>query len=435
MRKTAAIALLAVSCVLMSCQVRGAQMSQNKLLRFLERKSGLICYVSPDGNIRVIDQGGGGGRALTDDAGPGSGGSVLYMTPTWSPDGKLVAYTRFTLGSANKVGGVSLFAAEARGAGRIRLLSTPLLRPFYLYWSPDSKKLSLLSQVAGENDLELGVSSAGSQDGYQRIDRGAPYYWNWLSDSSSIAAHVNGRQGGIEGERLSLISIGAAPERKDLPVRADLFQAPDLSPDGKLLAYVTGTDGGFSLRLRKLDDSSDREIASDEGAAYFAFSRDGRRIAYLSAPRTVPLPQGTLTIVSLSGRGAPVKPTEAPVLAFFWAPNGKRLAFIVPDPDGPMDPMFQAGEGQLPLRMVGCDPASGRTWTIARFPGSRGLLSILPFFDQYQRSATLWSPDSRLLVFTAISANGEPGLYVARADGNVKPRFLTAGDFGFWSWK
>lgn len=49
--------------------------------------------------------------------------------------------------------------------------------------------------------------------------------------------------------------------------------------------------------------------------------------------------------------------------------------------------------------------------------------------------APTWSPDSRFLVFTAISADGEPGLYVARADGNVKPRFLTAGDFAFWSEK
>ena len=82
---------------------------------------------------------------------------------------------------------------------------------------------------------------------------------------------------------------------------------------------------------------------------------------------------------------------------------------------------------------MGCNAATGKTWLIARFPLSRGLLDVLPFFDQYQRSASLWSPDSKYLVFTAVSADGRPGLYVVRADGNIKPRFLAAGDFAFWS--
>jgi hypothetical protein len=82
---------------------------------------------------------------------------------------------------------------------------------------------------------------------------------------------------------------------------------------------------------------------------------------------------------------------------------------------------------------MGCDAATGKTWLIARFPPSRGFFNVLPFFDQYQRSSTPWSPDSRSIGFTAITNQGTSGIFVARADGNLKPRFLASGDDAFWS--
>lgn len=220
-----------------------------------------------------------------------------------------------------------------------------------------------------------------------------------------------------------------------MPVQTNLFQAPDLSPDGRSIAYVTGSIDGFILRLRGLDGSAESTIARDVGTAYFGFAPDGNHVAYLAAFRVQPVPQGILSIVSLRGTPVSKKVTEAPVLAFFWAPDGRKLAFIVPDSSGGTDPMFQTSPDQLNLRIVGCDAATARTWTLARFPATRGLLSILPFFDQYQRSATIWSPDSGSIVFTALSPQGDPAVYVVRADGSVKPRFLTAGDSAFWSWK
>jgi Tol biopolymer transport system component len=429
-----ALLVLALACVLASCHVRGSQRSEIPFLKLLERKSGLISFVAPDGNVHIIDQTGARNRALTDDAGPSAGTSVLYTAVTLSPDGRQVAFTRFTLAS-DMVTDASLYIAPARDGGSVRVFTSAWLVPFYLSWSPDSRRISLLSQVKGESDLELGVSLAGKDQRYVALDRGAPYYWDWLADSSTIAAHANAQRGGSAGERLSLISVDPATRRSDLPVQTDLFQAPNISPDGKSFVYVSGNRDNFDVHLRRLDGSAERIIASDAGAAYFALSGDGKHLAYLAALSVQPVPQGSLTIVSLEKSSVPAKLTEVPVLAFFWAPDSRKLAFIMPDSSGPVDPMFQSSDNQLNVRLMGCEAKTGRTWTIARFPATRGLLTILPFFDQYQRSATIWSPDSRYTVFTAISSRNEPAVYVVRADGNTRPRFLTAGDSAFWSRK
>jgi len=406
-------------------------MSEGPFLRFLEKRSGLVAFVASDGNVHVIDQAGRGNRALTDDAGSQAGTKVSYSALTWSPDGRQIAFTRLEVASGDLTDS-SLYAAHARGGGSLLLFATDRIQPFYLSWSPDSRRISVLSQLKGEADLELGVCPAGVQEQYTAVDRGAPYYWDWLSDSSSIAAHV---RGGSSGERLTLITLNPALRKTDIPVPASLFQAPNVTPDGRSIVYVTRDASGFTIRLRALDGSTERTLATGTGVPYFSLSRDGKRLAYLDALSVRPVPQGAITIVSTDGSAPAVKLTDAPVLAFFWAPDGRKLVFVMPDISGTPDPMFQNSSEQLNVKLMGCDVVTGRTWFISRFPTTAGLLSILPFFDQYQRSSTIWSPDSRYIVFSAFSRKGVPAVYVVRSDGRLRPRFLADGDSPFWSWK
>jgi len=406
-------------------------MSEGPFLRFLEKKSGLVGFVAADGNVHIINQAGRGNRALTDDAGARAGTRVSYSALTWSPDGTHVAFTRSEVASGNLTD-ASLYAARARGSGSVLLFASARAQPFYLYWSPDSRRISVLSQLTGVADLELGVCSSGAQQQYTAVDRGAPYYWDWLPDSSALVAHV---RGGAPGERLSLITLDPALRKTDVPVQPGLFQAPDVTPDGKSIIYVTRDEGGFTLRLRALDGSGERTLATGAGVPYFSLSRDGKRLAYLDALSVQPVPQGVLSIVSVDGSSPAVRLTDAPVLAFFWAPDGRKLAFVMPDISGTPDPMFQNSGDNLNVKLVGCDTVTGKTWFISRFPSTTGLLSILPFFDQYLRSSTIWAPDGRYIVFSAFSRTGEPAVYVVRSDGRLRPRFLAYGDSAFWSWK
>jgi len=166
---------------------------------------------------------------------------------------------------------------------------------------------------------------------------------------------------------------------------------------------------------------------------FLELSRDGRRLAYLAAQRFQPVPMGTLTIVDIGSAARTRTVKEQPVIEFFWAPDGKTLAFLVPDSGDGIDSMFLSSDAVAYVKLMGCDAASGKTWTIARFPPSRGFFAVLPFFDQYQRSSTIWSPDSRFVTFTALMADGTSGVLVSRADGNIKPRWIATGDDAFWS--
>jgi len=97
-------------------------------------------------------------------------------------------------------------------------------------------------------------------------------------------------------------------------------------------------------------------------------------------------------------------PQKAARVAFDWAPKGDFAAYLTADANS------QALVGDLTF------------------------LNIFPFFDQYQRSATIWSPDSRYLVVSAIANESTQGLFIVPASGDFEPRFLTEGRLGFWSW-
>lgn len=405
--------------------MRGAQVEQSPLLRLFERPTGLIAHVGADGNVRLVDQKGGHAVELTQDASSGPDHQVSYGLPTWSPDGGRVAYPGYRVDAQ---GVTAWIAFTDRSGGRSRRAYTSTdLRPIYLSWSPDSLRIAILSTATTRGTLELGVASAEAEDDYRPLDTGQPYYWDWLPDNRTLAVHVG-------AERLSLLAVDGAGGAQALPTTGP-FQSPDVSPDGSSLAYVRGGSDGFSLILRGLDTSVERNLTSGPRPLYFSFSADSRWVAVLGAEGVSPLPHGSLEVYgALPGDTRAQTVARDPVLAFFWSPGGDRIAFLTAAEDpGVTDAMFLRSDQLLYVALRAFELRSGKSWTITQYPATVGLLQILPFFDQYLRSITVWSPDGRNIVFTAYSADGSPSVYVVPSDGNVKPRRVAAGDTATWS--
>ena len=65
------------------------------------------------------------------------------------------------------------------------------------------------------------------------------------------------------------------------------------------------------------------------------------------------------------------------------------------------------------------DVESGESKDLLAFQPTDQFLSILPYFDQYHQSATIWSPDNFNLVLPLIAGDGTPSLAIVPASGLI----------------
>ena len=426
--------------LLVSCSVRGAQMSQNSLLERFERKSGLIAFIALDGNIATADQTGGRLTQLTDDAGSREGVRRWYSSPTWSARGRRLAFVRFdqqTDGSLD----AAILTSDSGSRNPQVVWESGTLAPVYLYWSPDSRWISVLSQRTSEDGtaedgMELGLVDPAGKLSYKPLDTGLPLYWAWDPGNRFMLAHVGG--GTTSGGRLTLLDVRGATGKRNFNVRPARFQSPQVSPDGERMLYVDSESGSAQLVLRDIEGPGLDVLKAVSGSAFFSFSRDGRRVAIMESSTPQLSADGTLRVLVPGRLERSVELEEPTVIAFFWAPNSRQIAYLVPVSAAELqqlvvEPVFAADPEQIYVHLRVMDARSGESWKVATFPITRGSLGALQFFDQYTRSGSIWSPDGNWLVFSAVARGGFPGIFLGSASGNLEPRFVTRGDLGAWS--
>lgn len=421
--------------LLVSCSVRGAQMSQSSLLERFERKSGLIAFIGLDGNIETADQTGGGITQLTADAGSREGVRRWYTSPTWSARGRRLAFVRFEQLADGSIRGAILTTDRASRNPQV-VWESGELAPVYLYWSPDSRWISVLSQRSAEGGMELGLVDPAGKLSYKPLDTGLPLYWAWDPGNRFMLAHVGG--GTPSGGRLTLLDIRDGTQKRNFNVSPTRFQSPQVSPDGQRMLYVDSGSGSAQLVLRDIEGPGLDVLKTVSGSAFFSFSRDGRRVAVMESPTPQLSADGTLRVLVTRRSERSVELDDPSVIAFFWAPNSRQIAYLILVSPAELqqllvEPVFAADPEQLYVHLQVMDVRSGDSWNVATFPITRGSLSTLQFFDQYNRSGSIWSPDGNWLVFSAVARGGFPGIYLGSASGNLKPRFVTRGDLGAWS--
>ncbi len=439
------LGVLVASLLVAACLPQGVRVPQSPLLRVLERKSGRIVYVGTDGNIYTIDQGGGNLRAITDDAQLSSETDAalhFYQFPAWSPDSKRIAFVSVS-GTTEAPVQASVFTAAPDGTDRVEVFSSKKELPLYLYWSPDGERLGFLTTIPFRTAAVLWVTSA-REDTSQVLDTGQPYYWAWAPDGRQMLIHAGGDGPAFTAERLALLHLGDEVIEEGLALPPARFRAPAWSRDGqRLLLAIKTRRGREALVLADRQGNVEKVLTTFDGSIAFAWSPDGEKVAYITGVESEPSPLGPLNVIDLK-KPTEIKKTEEEeeAIAFFWSPDSKKIAYFVPSMASRASQSEQSGQsGQsqqdevvvLSLRIFDVD--SGNTWTVATFRPTNQFLALLPNFDQYQRSATIWSPDSRNLVLPAYATDGEPGIWVAAASGKLALRYLADGVLAFWSWQ
>jgi Tol biopolymer transport system component len=421
------LALLASACL-----PEGVRVPQNQIAAALERKAGLIAYLSTDGNIYTIDQAGGRKTQITHDAYISDTTFLFYGLPTWSHDSQSLAFVSYAGNRGQNPSSMGLYTAGKDGKALTQALTStqPLV---YFSWSPDNRRVSFISSTGGNNLAFQVIGADGRQQ--QLVDAGTPYYWAWAPDGHTVLAH--------NGSHLSLLQVGDNVTEQALNFDAQAFRAPAFSPNGQqMLVAAVSADGHSALLLADAQGQNAKPLAQDFGNVAFVWSPDGQRVAYLTSADGAAGTTGHLVVVDPSGKSKPVELPGSDVYAFFWSPDSKSLAYFTAAPSASgaptptPDPSGSSSSADFHLKLSVLDAHSGASHTVApAFSPSERFLDVIPYFDQYGQSLTIWSPDSTNLVVSAYRGDGVPAVWVVNASGRLDPRFIDTGWMGFWSWK
>lgn len=417
----------------------------NQFLAAIERKSGLIAYVGPDGNIYTVNQGGGRQRAITQDAripleGEEDVQQQAYLFPTWARDSKTLAFAGIN-GEFGNPELATIYISGPDGSDLTEIYSSDSHRPLYLNWAPGDEQVTFLSSSQAPGLLLQAAPVAGGET--QILDAGTPFYWDWAPDGRRLLIHAGEN---AEDARVSILTLMDEVVEEGVDIQPGMFQAPAWSPLGdQLLVFADAEDGKRELLLT--DDRGVVEqtlVAVEEEAMAFAWSPDGKKVAYIAD--TTPGAQGMLGVLSLIDldhpEDEPIVTGEDQAIAFYWSPDSKKIAYFVPallpaessGATGEADEETSGGE-VLVLGLFILDVNSGESRQIRFFQPTPEFFSTLSFFDQYQRSATIWSPDSKNVVVSAVSGEENRGIWVINASGQLDPRLVAPGSLAFWSWK
>ena len=183
-------------------------------------------------------------------------GSEMNVSPTISPDGKLIAYI-----SSKNVLSLDIYVADAATGKTVKRISSNSFAGHvdsYSFietagsWSPDSKNLAIVVQSKGRNKLSIIDANNGNRKTY--ILKGLDAFTNlaWSPDGNSIVV-----SGLVEGK--SDLYQFNLKSREVVNLTNDEFSdvQPSWSADGQYIYFVSDRNDGY-IRLQKANLSISR---------------------------------------------------------------------------------------------------------------------------------------------------------------------------------
>jgi len=390
-----------------------------------------------------------------------SGSGRFYQFPSWSPAGNEIA----VIGNDREVGGVYVVADEKDSEIR-QLYADSISQPIYLYWSPQGENVSFIANHPDGLALHMAPGEGGLAPQLVATSPGTSF-WDWLPDGSQVLVHTGFTARNSDNSRLAFVPLDDTDQPEEI-IQRGFFQAPAVAADGRYFGYSDEDPSGDRwLSVHDIDRDQQVELVFHEGVVAMGFSPTRPQLAFTSPSRPAQSFYGALRLIDLQRGGTRMLVPE-PVLAFFWSPDGRSIAYLtlstIEKPfdfdDSPVAGLFdgelsgrpsalpeQAKENVLgkartaqsdeetriglAVSIVDVDSGDSRLLTVFE-PSTVFLSQFLPFFDQYAHSHRLWSPDSQALVLPMKDEQDRNFIVVVPVDGSeLLP--LVPGVAAFWS--
>jgi hypothetical protein len=274
------------------------------------------------------------------------------------------------------------------------------------------------------------------------VAEGQPFYWDWEPTADSLFIHSGGSG---PGARLETIDLSGATTYADFGP-AGFFQTPGVSASGRFRAYAAIDDEERSRLVVDEVDGQMRQFETNIGQLTLAWSPTSDILAYRSPRFGASLDGGPLRKLDpISGESVLI--TNQNVLAFFWSPDGRTIAYFGLSQNEEVDVRVASASGkQFHQSRVGrprleprldlwvVDVASGNQRLLTQFiPTEIFMRQFMPFSDQYARSHRIWSPNSDALVISVVDEGRSQIAVVPLTRGTVQ--LVADGQIGFWSYQ
>jgi TolB protein len=188
-------------------------------------------------------------------------------------------------------------------------------------WSHDGRRIAFSSTRGGGNNLDIWVMDADGSNPIRLTDHPAPEQDPaWAHDDKSLffTAERDGRgeiyRVWLQDKRVERITAGI-----------DRAIMPATSPDGRYLAYAAQTIMSFQVHLIDLTNGTRRQVTTGGGACRPAFKPDSQEVAF------VRLDRDPSRIEAARETGTRVVVQDAKLWSYYpdYSPDGRYLAFSV----------------------------------------------------------------------------------------------------------
>ena len=193
-----------------------------------------------------------------------------FFAPRLSPDGQRIAYQ--TLGRERQVWVYDLnrgTASRLTGDGRA----------MYVTWTPDGERLVFGWFKSGQANLYWQPADGSSPMERLTVSDNGQFPGSFTPDGATLAFTESHPESNND---ILLLDVKSRRVTSFLNSRADEGW-PDISPDGRWLAYVSDESGSREVWVRPLSGQGGRWQISSEGGSEPIWSKDGAQLFYRQA--------------------------------------------------------------------------------------------------------------------------------------------------------